>query len=117
PQEKSVTLFTFDDAAKEYWKVYIKDKMRADRRFARFTPNPKHGFQNPSTAEAMGMFFPKTGRGDIGTSMYYHFRPMMGTPATRFTGRTDGLPLIKLYNQNTDRMTAGGIRAFSFQHY
>ena len=67
--EKAKTLFLFDNAAKQYWINYTKDKLRDDRRFSRFYATPERGFNDPSTGDALSIFFEKSGRGD--RSMFF----------------------------------------------
>ena len=102
PSEPSNTLFLFDNATKEYWKMYTKEKMVKDKRFARFFATPARGFDNPTTAEAMGMFFPRMGRGENGMTMHTRGVPMAGTPATSRWDRIAGRPIAKLHNPHSD---------------
>eukprot|EP01064_Diplonema_japonicum_P039339 TRINITY_DN9835_c0_g1_i1.p1 TRINITY_DN9835_c0_g1~~TRINITY_DN9835_c0_g1_i1.p1 ORF type:complete len:267 (+),score=27.52 TRINITY_DN9835_c0_g1_i1:37-837(+) len=119
PTEPANTLFRFDNTTKEYWKIYIKEKMLRDRRFARFTPTPKNGFNQPTTEEAMGMFFPKMGRGDNGMTLHTRARPMLGTPGSSIHIRLlrKYTPLIKLWNPNQDRFVPGALKTPGFNHF
>ena len=119
PSEPANTLTLFDNATKEYWKIYTKEKMKADRRFARFTPTPQFGFNNPSTSEAFGIFFPKMGRGDIGMTMHTRGLPMHGTPANNRWGRfkRNYSPLIKRQANVADNVTiSGGFKLLPVTH-
>eukprot|EP00754_Rhynchopus_humris_P034512 Rhum_TRINITY_DN15845_c0_g1::Rhum_TRINITY_DN15845_c0_g1_i1::g.162256::m.162256 len=114
PSEPSNTLFLFDNAAKEYWKMYTKEKMVKDRRFARFYPTPARGFDNPATKEAMGIFFPRMGRGENGMTMHTRGLPMAGTTATSRWNRVMGRPIAKMFSPNTDSMTPQAKGAVNF---
>eukprot|EP01059_Diplonema_ambulator_P028647 TRINITY_DN47514_c0_g1_i1.p1 TRINITY_DN47514_c0_g1~~TRINITY_DN47514_c0_g1_i1.p1 ORF type:complete len:267 (+),score=51.39 TRINITY_DN47514_c0_g1_i1:36-836(+) len=119
PAEPSNTLFRFDNTSKEYWKMYIKDKMRADRRFARFTPTPAKGFNCPTPREAMGLFFPKFGRGDLGMTLHTRGRPMLGTPGSNSERRRirKYTPLIKQSNPQTDKFVPTAGMSTTYSHY
>lgn len=105
PSEAGATLFCFDDVTKEYWKLYTKDKMRNNRRWARFFPTPQRGFNEPNTAEALSMFYPRMGRGEAGMTLHTKAVPPLCTTASRHTGRMKFpyyAPLRKYFNPHSD---------------
>eukprot|EP00756_Hemistasia_phaeocysticola_P015653 Hpha_TRINITY_DN15425_c3_g4::TRINITY_DN15425_c3_g4_i1::g.177130::m.177130 len=118
-QPEGRTLFCFDDASKEYWTVWAKDKMRREHRWARFFPTPARGFAKPSAAEAVGAFMPRLRLSQMTT----HERgvPMLGTTASRMTRRQrygTFSPHRKLLSPWSDQFHIANVKnSFSISYY
>eukprot|EP01062_Namystynia_karyoxenos_P062939 TRINITY_DN55793_c0_g1_i1.p1 TRINITY_DN55793_c0_g1~~TRINITY_DN55793_c0_g1_i1.p1 ORF type:complete len:306 (+),score=82.71 TRINITY_DN55793_c0_g1_i1:137-919(+) len=115
-QAEGRTLFCFDDVTKEWWKLWTKNKLRKDRRWARFTPTPAGGFNDPSARDAISVFFPRNARGDTEMELHTRAIPMLGWTRTRMWTRqhpSQITPLRKLFGKHADKIVPKGSMARS----